>query len=135
LGTTFSLIFRFLSSFQKTVRTIVKGDSELIGGTLDVQYFFMWGIFSPYVVAAVGGMNTSYKMQSSILGTTANYEKNTTSFIFETGIGSTYNVTDYMALRGDVRYRLNTLPRSVGSDNTNIFSDLTVNFGIVVPFN
>lgn len=110
----------------------LKGDSELTGGTFDVQYFFVRNTFSPYIVAAVGSINTMYKMQSTILGSTANYEKNTTSFIFETGIGSTYNVTNYVALRGDVRYRLNTFPTSVGSDN--IFNDLTVNVGIIVPF-
>lgn len=112
----------------------LKGDTQLAGGTLDVQYFFMRDTFSPYVVAGVGGMNTNYKMQSTILGTTVNYEKNTTSFIFETGIGSTYQVTDYLALRGDVRYRLNTLPMNVGSTELSVFNDLTVNFGVVVPF-
>ena len=111
-----------------------KGDSELTGGTLDVQYFFMRDTFSPYVVAAVGGMNTAYKMQSVVFGKSINYAKDAASFIFETGVGTTYNVTDYLTLRGDVRYRLNTLPMNVGSTENNIFNDLTVNFGFVVPF-
>jgi OOP family OmpA-OmpF porin len=112
----------------------LKGDSQLAGGTLDVQYFFMRDTFSPYVVAAVGGMNTDYKMQTTALGKTVNYEKNTTSFIFETGVGSTYNITDYLSLRGDVRYRLNTFPMSIDSEKGSVFNDLTVNFGAVVSF-
>lgn len=111
-----------------------KGDSELTGGTLDVQYFFMRDTFSPYVVAGVGGMNTNYSMQTTVFGQSINYQKNTTSFIFETGVGSTYKVTDYLTLRGDVRYRLNTLPMIVGSTELSVFNDLTVNVGFVVPF-
>jgi OOP family OmpA-OmpF porin len=110
----------------------LKGDSELTGGTLDVQYFFMRDTFSPYVVAAVGGMNTNYKMQSVVFGKSINYAKDTTSFIFETGVGATYNVMDYLALRSDVRYRLNTFPSNSG--NGDVFNDVTVNFGFVVPF-
>ncbi len=111
----------------------LKGDSELAGGTLDVQYYFMRDTFSPYVVAAVGGMNTNYKMQTTALGNSFNYQKDTTSFIFETGIGTTYNIADYLALRSDVRYRLNSFPTNAGSTETSVFNDLTVNFGFVVP--
>ena len=111
-----------------------KGDSQLAGGTLDVQYFFMRDTFSPYVVAAVGGMNTDYSMQTTVFEKSINHQENATSFIFETGVGSTYKVTDYLTLRGDVRYRLNTLPMIVGSTELSVFNDLTVNVGFVVPF-
>jgi OOP family OmpA-OmpF porin len=112
----------------------VSGNSQLTGGTLDVQWFLLRDTLSPYVIAAVGGLNTDYKMQSTVFGKTVNYAKESTSFIFETGVGSTYNVTDYLAFRGDVRYRLNTLPMSVGSKESSVFNDLTVNFGFVMPF-
>jgi OOP family OmpA-OmpF porin len=112
----------------------LKGDSQLMGGTLDLQYFLSRDTFSPYIVTAIGAMNTRYKMQANILGETANYDKNATSFIFETGIGSTYKAIDYLSLRGDIRYRLNTFPSSVGSNNESIFNDMTVNLGIIVPF-
>lgn len=111
-----------------------KGDSQLAGGTLDVQYFFMRDTFSPYIVAGVGGMNTDYSMQTTVFGKSVNYQKNKASFIFETGVGATYNVTDYLALRGDIRYRLNTLPMDVNSAELSVFNDFTVNFGLVVPF-
>lgn len=110
----------------------LKGDSELTGGTLDVQWFLFRDQFSPYVVAAVGGMNTSYKMRGTVAGTAIADGKNTTSFIFESGIGATYAITDYLSLRSDVRYRLNTLPSSTGGNG--VFNDLTVNFGFVMPF-
>lgn len=118
----------------KYANVSLKGDSQLVGGTLDVQYFLMRDTFSPYIVAAVGGMNTDYKMQTTSQGQSIRYQKDTTSFIFEAGIGSTYSVTDYLLLRSDVRYRLNTLPMSVNSDDNSIFNDFTVNFGAVVPF-
>ncbi|MDD5214177.1 MAG: outer membrane beta-barrel protein [Methylococcales bacterium] len=111
----------------------MKGDSQLAGGTLDVQYFFMRDTFSPYVVAAVGGMNTDYQMQTTAFGKSVNYQKDTTSFIFETGVGTTYLVSDYFSLRGDVRYRLNTFPTNANSQETSVFNDLTVNFGFLVP--
>lgn len=119
------------SCCQKSNITM-KGDSQLTGGTLDVQYFFMRDTFSPYIVAAVGGMNTDYKMQTTVIGKSVNYQKDTTSFIFETGIGTTYSLTDYFSLRGDVRYRLNTFPIHANSQENSVFNDLTVTFGFVV---
>lgn len=109
----------------------MKGDSQLTGGTLDVQYFLMRDTFSPYIVAAVGGINTDYQMKTTAFGQSINYQKNTTSFIFETGVGTTYSITDYFSLRGDVRYRLNTFPTNAGSVETSVFNDLTVNVGFV----
>lgn len=111
----------------------MKGDSQLTGGTLDVQYFIIRDTFSPYVVAAVGGINTDYQMQITAFGKSVNYQKDTTSFIFETGVGTTYSVTDYFSLRGDVRYRLNTFPTNADSVETSVFNDLTVNLGFSVP--
>ncbi|MDD2864727.1 MAG: outer membrane beta-barrel protein [Methylococcales bacterium] len=112
----------------------MKGDSQLTGGTLDVQYFFMRDTFSPYVVAAVGGMNTDYKLQTNALGKSVNYQKNTTSFIFETGLGATYDIIENIKLRGDIRYRLNTFPTNVGSQEYGVFNNLTVNFGFMSAF-
>lgn len=109
----------------------LNGDSVLNGGTLDVQWILSQDTLSPYIVAAVGGMNTSYKMQAVVFGKTTNYEKETTSLIFETGVGASYDVTSNIALRGDVRYRLNSVPSEAGSNETSVFNDLTVNFGFV----
>ncbi len=111
----------------------LKGDSQLTGGTLDVQWFLLRDEFSPYVVAAVGGMNTAYKMNGTVVDKSVASSVDTTSFIFESGVGATYSVTDYLSLRSDVRYRLNTLPSNAGSHG--VFNDLTVNFGVQVPLN
>lgn len=116
----------------KVAKVHLQGDSELTGGTLDLQWFFFRDQFSPYVVAAVGGLSTTYKMQTIVAGKSVNYEKDTSSFIFESGVGATYAVTDSVSLRSDIRYRLNTLPSS--ADDNGFFNDLTVNFGFVVPF-
>jgi OOP family OmpA-OmpF porin len=107
----------------------LEGDSTLAGGTVDLQWFILRDTFSPYVVAAAGGMNTDYQMNSVVLGKAASYEANTTSFIFESGVGATYQVTNNFALRSDVRYRLNSMETT--GDNV-VLHDLTVNFGAVI---
>jgi OOP family OmpA-OmpF porin len=99
---------------------------------VDVQWFLLRDQFSPYVVAAVGGMNTAYKMNGTVVSKSVASSVDTTSFIFESGVGATYAITDYLSLRSDVRYRLNTLPSNVGGNG--VFNDLTVNFGVLVPF-
>lgn len=108
--------------------------ADLIGGTVDLQYFFFRDTFSPYAVIGVGGMNTSARW-----ATAPNVSRG--SFIFETGVGGTYEVLDNFLLRADVRYRLDTLAgqltpvaaRGINTKN-DVFNDLLVNVGFVVPF-
>ncbi len=116
-------------------------NADLTGGTIDLQYFFFRDAFSPYAVVGVGGMNTSARWPSPGI---ANFS--TASFIFEAGVGGTYEVTDNFLLRADVRYRLDTLAGSLNSGtfppfsgrgiNTrnDVFNDLLVNVGFVIPF-
>ena len=111
----------------------LQGNSELTGGTLDIQWFLLRDELSPYIVAAVGGVNTAYKMNGTVVGKSVASSVDTTSFIFESGVGATYAVTDYLSLRSDVRYRLNTLPSNAGGSG--VFNDLTVNFGVLMPLN
>ncbi len=107
----------------------LEGDSQLTGGTLDVQVFLQRDTFSPYFVTAVGGMNTDDKMNSVFMNQQTVYRTQTTSFIFETGVGSTYQLTDEVTFRGDIRYRLNAFQNDANSDN--LFHDMTINFGFV----
>ncbi len=106
------------------------GDSTLTGGTVDVQWFLMRDAFSPYVVAGVGGMNTHYEMDSVVLGKQTSYRADTPSFIFESGVGTTYQITDDVAFRSDVRYRLNSFIPEVG--DSDVLHNLTVTFGFVL---
>lgn len=115
------------SCCQHVPNLSLDGDSQLTGGTVDVQIFLERDTFSPYVVAAIGGMNTDYSMNSVVMKKQTSYETQTTSFIFESGIGTTYQLTSDIALRGDVRYRLNTFPSEV--KNGGLFNDVTINFG------
>lgn len=91
------------------------------GGSVDLQYYFMRDVFSPYAVIGVGGMNTSGagKSAASVLG--------------EVGLGATYELADNFLLRGDVRYRQN-YEGGGGVFKANDFNDLVVNAGFVVPF-
>ena len=132
-------------------------NADFTGGTIDVQYFFFRDAFSPYVVAGVGGMNTSLRFpggtRNFIGSTTGNGNLpggSTASFIFETGVGATYEVLDNFLLRADVRYRLDTSPSNAANDHyygnvfngngfynnrrPDVFNDLLVNVGFVVPF-
>jgi OOP family OmpA-OmpF porin len=99
---------------------------DIIGGTIDLQYYFMRDAFSPYVVAGIGGVNTSLR--------SSGFSDEEASFIFETGVGATYELHDNFLLRGDVRYRLDTLPSSLNASDEDVLHDMTVNFGFVVPF-
>jgi OOP family OmpA-OmpF porin len=121
----------------------IDGATDVTGGTIDLQYYFMRDDFSPYAVFALGGMNNSWR--GSSIGA-ANHTGNgsfgtqTASFIFEAGAGATYELADNFLLRGDVRYRGDTAAgdyynnyHGVGS-NTSVFNDLVVNLGFVVPF-
>ena len=122
-------------------------NADLTGGTIDLQYYFFRDAFSPYVVAGVGGMNTSQRYQGigpytgnfSATGTRFNAGGSVASFIFETGVGATYELLDNFLLRADVRYRLDTAPSSVNTSigqnrRPDVFNDLLVNVGFVVPF-
>jgi OmpA-OmpF porin, OOP family len=112
----------------------VGGQTDLIGGTVDLQYFLFRDTFSPYVVAALGGQNTSARFP----GTTG---FSGASFIFQAGLGATYELADNFLLRADARYQLDTLPGSLGAGNRNayypnhpdVLNDLVVNVGFVVP--
>jgi len=110
-------------------------NADLTGGTVDLQYFFFRDTFSPYLVAAIGGQNTSMRFPFGV-GTSV------ASFVFETGLGGTVEITDNFLLRADVRYRLDTAPSSFGNavhPNLNgrrpdVYNDMLVNVGFVIPF-
>lgn len=111
------------------------GQTDIAGGTVDLQYYFMRDAFSPYAVLALGGMNTSARTNFGV-------GKQQSSFIFELGVGATYELADNFLLRGDVRYRGNTANALSGinpingqatSQNTDLLNDLVVNLGFVIP--
>lgn len=111
------------------------GGTDMTGGSIDLQYYFMRDTFSPYVVFGLGGMNTSWRGNFSNVpaGVTNLNSKQTASFIFEAGAGATYELADNFLLRGDVRYRGDTAA-SEWPGNTDVFNDLVVNAGFVIPF-
>ena len=112
----------------------VGGRTDLTGGTVDVQYYFFRDAFSPYAVLGVGGMNTSYSRTPTASGRGFS----DSSFIFEAGVGATYELHDNFLLRGDVRYRGNTAhaPRDAAgvASSNDVLNDLVVNLGFVIPF-
>lgn len=113
----------------------VGGHTDIAGGTVDVQYYFMREAFSPYAVLGVGGMNTSAR--ASALNNGAGTGRSQSSFIFELGVGATYEISDNFLLRGDVRYRGNTANALSGPNgqttNTDLLNDMVVNVGFVIP--
>ncbi len=125
-------------------------NADFTGGTIDLQYFFFRDAFSPYVVAGVGGMNTSLRFpqgpvfwpygpggwgnQPEFFRYSKGSGNSTASFIFETGLGATYEILDNFLLRADVRYRLDTWPTSINAaSGLSVFNDLLVNVGFMVP--
>lgn len=132
---------------------VTRYNADLTGGSVDLQYFFFRDDFSPYIVAAVGGMNTSarfpgadylHNYAAGLTGPSAYIANNglgggsVASFIFETGLGATYEILDNFLLRADVRYRLDTSPSAVNNRiyenrGPSVFNDLLVNVGFVVP--
>ncbi|MEY2700293.1 MAG: hypothetical protein RIQ52_1048 [Pseudomonadota bacterium] len=113
----------FWQNYQNTFHCC-DAETTLAGGTLDAQWFPLeHDVASPYLVAALGGMNT--QMINRTLAST----QNASSFIFETGLGSYYQLSSLIDLRADVRYRINTLPSNVGSQG--VLNDMVVNFGFV----
>jgi OOP family OmpA-OmpF porin len=121
----------------------VDGATDLTGGTIDLQYYFLRDTFSPYAVFAVGGVNNSWRGSSVFAANhtgNGSFGTQTASFIFEAGVGATWELADNFLLRSDVRYRGDTAAgdyynniHNVGS-NTSVFNDLVVNLGFVVPF-
>jgi len=114
----------FWQNYQSDFSCCGGAQNDLIGATADLQYYFFRDTFSPYAVAGVGGMTTNIEARS--------FKLSQESFIFEAGVGSTYSVSQYFLVRGDVRYRLNTLPDSLGVGG--VLNDAVVNLGFVVPF-
>ena len=113
------------------------GGTDMAGGTIDVQYYFMRDTFSPYAVFGIGGANNSWRGNSGATG--GKFGTQTASFIFEAGVGATYELTDNFLLRGDVRYRGDTAAGDYYSNlglnsNTSVFNDMVVNLGFVIPF-
>jgi len=97
-------------------------NGDLTGGSVDLQYYFMRDVFSPYAVIGAGGMNTSAAGRSGA------------SVIGEAGVGATYELHDNFLLRGDVRYRYVYEGRGGAYRAEDDFHDMVVNLGFVVPF-
>lgn len=98
------------------------GQWDLAGGTADLQYYFWRDKFSPYTVAALGGMNSYVRGKSGA------------GFIGEVGAGFTYELLDNLLLRSDVRYRYNNnFDANLTRDNQDEYHDMIVNVGFVIP--
>jgi len=95
------------------------GSVDMAGASVDLQYYFMREKFSPYTVVSLGGM------------TTDGPGFNRTGLITEGGLGFTYELTDNLLVRSDVRYRYtaNFSAPSLNADQ----NDMVVNLGFVVP--
>jgi len=105
------------------------GHTDLTGGTMDFQYHFLREPdtkFSPYLVAALGGVNTSYRTDQSSVFTDR-------AFLFQLGLGTTYAIADYLSLRADIRYQLQDNRRHKAYNNNDPLNDLVVNVGFVFP--
>ena len=100
-----------------------KGQWDLAGGTADLQYYFWRDKFSPYTVAAIGGMNSYVNGRSGA------------GFIGEVGTGFTYELCDHLLFRSDVRYRYNNNfdANLTPTRDTNEYHDMVVNVGFVIP--
>ena len=98
------------------------GPWDLAGGTADMQYYFFRDKFSPYAVVGLGAMNTCASANCGV------------GFIGEAGLGVSYEVTDNLLIRSDVRYRYNNNLNAHVQPGTDEFHDMTVNLGVVIPF-
>jgi len=100
------------------------GQWDLVGGTVDLQYYFMRDKFSPYGVIAAGGMNSNVNGRSGA------------GIIGEVGTGFTYEIFDNLLFRSDVRYRYNNNfdANLTPTRHTNEYHDMIVNVGFVIPF-
>ena len=108
------------------------GNYDFTGGSVDLQYYFMRGAFSPYAVVGVGGMNTS----GASVGDNHRTGGGTSaaSVLGEIGLGATYELADNFLLRADVRYRNNYEGGGGVWKHENDFNDMVVNAGFVIPF-
>ena len=117
--------------------TYQHGRTDFTGGTIDLQYYFMRDDFSPYVVFALGGANTSSRDVMNVGGRSLPFGRQNAGFVFEAGAGATYELDDNFMLRGDVRYRgvtTNGVSTPFGTYNPNsVYSDLVVNVGFEIP--
>ncbi|WP_236102028.1 OmpA family protein [Methylotetracoccus oryzae] len=121
-------------NYSNNIRA-VGGQTDLTGGTVDALFFFDRDVFSPYWVAAVGGVNESWRSAHG-------FGNQSAQFLFQTGVGATVELADNFLLRADVRYQLQTANsrtvtnpltgngRTFGND---VFNDLVVNAGFVIP--
>ncbi len=113
--------YQNLDGYNNKIKGLT-GDWDLAGGLAEAQYYLFRDQFSPYVVAGIGGMNTSVSGDSGV------------SFIGETGVGASYEINDHLLVRGDVRYRYNhNFNASLLSTGTDEYHDMVVNLGFVVP--
>jgi OOP family OmpA-OmpF porin len=123
-----------------------RGDWNLAGATIDLQYYFMRDKFSPYTVIALGGMDTDItSTHTRINGVVENRSRSAPTLIAEAGLGFTYEVLDNLLVRSDVRYRFgdtfstndrvdNLAAYNNNIDTSKVTNDMTVNLGVVVPF-
>lgn len=109
------------------------GSNNLQGGTVDFQYHFSRDTLAPYAAFGLGAMNTSYLGSLDWPPFDGDSAGTNVSFVFEAGVGLTYEVTDYVLLRGDVRYRGDTAPSNFSGSEVAVVNDLLVNFGFVIP--
>ncbi len=110
-------------------RPNIGGHTDLTGGTVDLQYHFMRSAdnpFSPYAVLALGGINYSYRTDFGTGGQGA-------SFLWQLGLGATYELADNFLLRGDVRYQGQATNCNGCTWNADVLNDLVVNAGFVIP--
>lgn len=98
------------------------GNWRMAGGTMDLQYYFFRDKLSPYAVLGAGATHTWVPGDRAV------------SVIGEAGAGLTYELTDNLLLRGDVRYRYTNDFGANLHSTTNQFHDMVVNVGVVVPF-
>jgi len=100
------------------------GDVTTKGGTIDLQYYFSRGTFSPYGVVAVGGMEVCSPTNTGGCRAAA---------LGEAGLGFAYEINDQVSFRSDVRYRGN-VQSGFQTNPNNPFNDMVVNAGFVIPF-
>jgi OOP family OmpA-OmpF porin len=112
----------FYNAYKGTAVGQTNANTQMEGGTADVQYFFNRDRFSPYAVLGAGVVNTTSLFDNDALGIVA-----------ETGLGFTYELMDHLLFRSDVRYRYNNNFNNNLGRSSDDFHDMTVNVGFVIP--
>lgn len=100
----------------------INGSWDLAGGSADLQYYLFREKLSPYAVVGLGAMNSCVSANCGI------------GFIGEAGLGLSYEFNDNLLIRSDVRYRYNNNLNAQVQPGTEEFHDMTINFGVVIPF-